>query len=165
MSFRLVTDGADPGEKVLFQKADPKNGKPVYVFLGQVGADDKRELRREYARGVRTDKLAKRPAAETFERIDEAQVKRAMKALRGQGSENFSVEIPNAGTAADFSQALGREVGVGEEVVLDGLWNEGVKRLVCTHLPGFAERVLELEKKLARVSQEEEEEDTESFRS
>lgn len=161
MAFRIAMDGSKQGERVFLQ-TDEQNGKPVFLFVRQVPKDMVRELRKDYARGIRTDKMAKRPAADTLERIDELNIRRAAYALTG--SENFSLEMAEPKAAAAFSEALGRPVAVGESVVLDGQWTEAVRVLVCGNLPGFADRVVEIEKGLTRLKEADEEEQAATFR-
>jgi uncharacterized protein (DUF342 family) len=163
--FNASLDGSEKGFKTFLQK-DKANGRPVYVYIGVVDDEHIRALRREYSRGVRADKMGKLPSGELVERSIATSRAYAARAIRGAGSENFEVGLMTQATADAFAAAIGGgiQLKAGENVCLDGRWNEEVKDLVLRVIPGLAEKINKLEGELRGFDAEEEEEASQSFR-
>jgi hypothetical protein len=106
-----------------------------------------RQLGRELA-----SKLAARAEAETIERAI-AQV---------LDSDNYTIRIIETDVEL-YSKELGRPVKAGDEICLDGVWTDALKRDVFEAIEGLAKAVDDRVSKLTRGEIEEDDEDTEDF--
>lgn len=109
--------------------AEPEVEKvPVYFILRRMPADMSNKLAKAYRDERQVKDLIGNERTEYYFKPEKEQALKEEKArwmLRG--SENFVIGIDDDAAAEMYSEALGREVKVGENILLDGHWNDRVR--------------------------------------
>lgn len=154
MPFTNVGEDAQGGQPV-FWRRDPDTKAPVRFRLRSVPAAFDKQLRAEFNRGVKADRIGKRSAVELTEKTIDATRRRAAYAL--VDSEGFVIRIGDAAAAAAYSEVLGEQLKPEQDVKLDGRWTDAVKELVLTYMPRLAAWLSDKADELLAQEAEEEE--------
>lgn len=141
--------------ELVFWRHDPDNKKPIRFKLQPVPAAVTKQLRARFTEGKRAEKIGKQPAARVAQLHEDFVRDRAAYALLD--SENFAIVIGDDKAREKYSEALGREVQLEEEIVLDGAWTDEVKALVLTFSPPIADWINHKVDEMSALEAEEEE--------
>lgn len=154
MPFTNIAENAEGGQLV-FWRRDPDTQKPVRFRIRSVPAAFDKQLRAEFNRGVKVDRMAKRSAVELTEKTIEATRRRAGYALLD--SDSFVIRIGDAAAAAAYGEVLGEQLQPGQDVKLDGRWSPALQELVLTYMPKLSAWLSDKADELLAQEAEEEE--------
>lgn len=150
-----------PDDHGVWISSGQDHGKPVRYKIRQIPFDVDRRLHREAYRKAKVRRIGKESTSAVKERFEDYTLLRAAYAL--MDTENFSIEIGDAGAAAIYSKLLGQEIAAGAEVVLDGKWTDELRRDVVRVVRNRAAWIVDQAEKLTEAEIEDEQEEAEGF--
>ena len=112
----------DPGDVVDYM-ADPDTGLMVKLVLRRLTGTVERNLKRKFDQ----DQLRVKGGVTTVDLEKTRRFTRARAAASLKDTIDYSLVVADDEAAETYSALLGRPVKAGEEVRLDGLWNDGLK--------------------------------------
>lgn len=138
------------------------HGKPVRYKIRPIPYEVDRQLHRRVYKDRKVRQLGRESASTSLDRAREFTLLRAAYAL--VDTDNFALEMVDAGAAALYSKFLGTEVKVGAEPLLDGHWaDEAMKADALAVVRNHAAWISDRADKLTEAEVVQEEEEAEDF--